>query len=378
MVYSSLIILMLTVSEIVTQECSNKQSTDGSGTLDVHQVTTIPYCFIDNCTIMRTDTGEELDIIYTIQSLLIVTPSGNQTSMVIAKKGEHLSCLIVSNNHYYHTVELVAANIIEILIILVSGTIFVIHLLFKELRNLFGMLLMFYSIVMVLHGFATLALVWLHVRVATYSQIICSILLYMEMEVTTISEALATCILVHLAYIMYRSCKVRPAIPTAVSTILSKYYTTYMASTTVLFTILIAGFDFGTKRGKYSLLPNGYCIFVENKKYNTINFMYAFVYLNKLLQIIAFSVYLYSLCKLNAYMRSAQVNPNYRPYRITIAMGATIGITQFICLILDVAGLSFIGGLIGHVFVLVQQCIIMTSFICTTKMRQLCKQYFCH
>jgi len=373
MAYSSPFILMLTV--VVAQECSNEQPAGGSGILYGQQVTIVPYCLVNNCTIMRIDTGEELDIIYTIQSLLIVTPSGNQTSMVIAKKGEPLSCLIVTENH---TVELVVANIEEILLILVSGTIFVIHLLFKELRNMFGMLLMFYSVAVVLHGFVTLALVWLHIRVAAYSQMACSIMVYLEMEVTIISEALATCILVHLAYIMHRSCKVRPAIPTAMSRTLLQYYIAYMVITTILFTILIAGFDFGTKNDKYSLLPDGYCIFIDNRKYDTINFMYAFVSLNKLLQITAFLVYLYSLYKLHTHMRSAQVNLNYRPYRITIAMGATIGITQFICLILDIAGLSFTGRLIGDVFKLVQQCIIMTSFMCTTKMIQLCKQHFHH
>ena len=374
MVYSTLFFLTLTFS-VTAEEC---QQPVGSGVLDIQQVTTIQYCFIDNCTIMRIDTGEELDIVYTTQSFLVTTPTGNQTSMVIAKKGKPLSCLIVTDNRHHHTAELVVANTVEILTILVSGSIFVMHLLFKQLHNLFGMLLMLYSIVMVLNGFVTLALVWSHVRLATHSQITCSILLYLEMEVTTISEALATCILVHLAYIMYRSCKVRPAIPTTVSKALLKYYTAYVASTTVLFTILITGFDFGTKNGKYSLIPGGYCIFMENGKYNTINFMYAFVYLNKLLQILAFSIYLYSFYKLHVYIRDAQVNLNHRPYRITMAMGATIGITQFICLILDAVGLGLTGGLIGDAFMLAQQCIIMASFMCTAKMKRLCKQHFCH
>ena len=374
------LLLILTVySEAEAQECSFQPSSVGSGVPDLQQVTTLPYCFIDECTIMRTDTGQEMDIVYTSESIVVVTASGNQISMAITvKKGEHLSCLTAKNYHNHHTIELVVGNIIEILIILVSGSIFVIHLLFKELRNLFGMLLMLYSIVMALYGFVTLALVWLHVRVATHSQVTCSILLYLEMEVTTISETLATCILIHLAYVMYRSSKVRPAIPAAVSKNLLKYYSVFVATIAVLFTTLIAGFDLGTKNYKHSLLPNGNCIFVENRNYSTINFMYAFVYLNKLLQIVAFSVYLYSFYKLNVYLRNAEVNLNHQPYRITIAMGATIGITQFVCLILDAAGLGLVGGLIADGFMLMQQCIIMASFMCTAKMRRLCKQHFCH
>ena len=74
-----LTLLVLTISkaaEAVDHQCPVAGS--ASGMADFQQVTTVDYCVVDDCTIMRTDSGEELDIVYTTDSLLVVTPKGNQ------------------------------------------------------------------------------------------------------------------------------------------------------------------------------------------------------------------------------------------------------------------------------------------------------------
>ena len=48
------------------------------------------YCIIDNCTIMRIDTRQHLDIVYTTGSLLIVTPKDGHTSIAISKIDDEL------------------------------------------------------------------------------------------------------------------------------------------------------------------------------------------------------------------------------------------------------------------------------------------------
>ena len=89
MVYLSILsIAILAVASGATPlYCSDVQS-PASGSdhnSDVSQVTTLQYYIIDNCTIMRIDTGQQLDIAYTTESLLIVTPKDGHTSMAIAK-----------------------------------------------------------------------------------------------------------------------------------------------------------------------------------------------------------------------------------------------------------------------------------------------------
>ena len=46
---------------------------------------------------MRIDTGQQMDIVYTTKSLLIVTPKDGYTSMVITKIDDELPCLKYPN-----------------------------------------------------------------------------------------------------------------------------------------------------------------------------------------------------------------------------------------------------------------------------------------
>ena len=68
MVYLSsllLIIIIIVASGTTPLYCSDAQSpASGSGNIDLSQATTLKYCIIDNCTIMRIDTGQQLDIVY--------------------------------------------------------------------------------------------------------------------------------------------------------------------------------------------------------------------------------------------------------------------------------------------------------------------------
>jgi len=78
-------------SEATLLHCS---STDGSGSMaHLQQATTLQYCIVDNCTIMMTDTGQKLDVIYTTESLIVINPTDDQTSSVMAKM--KMSCLVL-------------------------------------------------------------------------------------------------------------------------------------------------------------------------------------------------------------------------------------------------------------------------------------------
>ena len=60
--------------------------------MDVPEVITLQYCITDNSTILRLDTGEQLDIIYTEDSTLVVTMRGSQTSTAIPRSLNELFC----------------------------------------------------------------------------------------------------------------------------------------------------------------------------------------------------------------------------------------------------------------------------------------------
>ena len=87
------ILTLHVASRLISFNCSDLQSSaSDSHNTDLLQVTTLQYCIVDNCTIMRIDTGQQLGIVYTTEDLLIVTPVDGHTSMVIAKIDEDLPC----------------------------------------------------------------------------------------------------------------------------------------------------------------------------------------------------------------------------------------------------------------------------------------------
>ena len=144
---SALFIAILTVhvaSGATPLYCSDVQSpANGSGhNTDLSQVTTLQYCIIDNCTIMRIDTGQQLDIVYTTESLLIVTPKDGHTSMVITKIDELLCPQYVNIINDSQLLQYIPA-IVHVFIMTASTYTLIVHLLFEKLRTLFGKLLIF-------------------------------------------------------------------------------------------------------------------------------------------------------------------------------------------------------------------------------------------
>ena len=122
--------------------------------------------------------------------------------MVIAKIDDELSC----HDHNKTDDTLIDAlfGSLALLVMMMSGYVLFIHLLFKELRTLFGKLLMLYSLSIVSMSGTLIALLLMHKQIVVNSQIICHTVMIICMVAHTWVELSATNILTHLAYIMYR------------------------------------------------------------------------------------------------------------------------------------------------------------------------------
>ena len=380
-----LLIAILTVASGATPlYCSDVQSPAASGTghnTDLSQVTTLQYCIFDNCTIMRIDTGQQLDIVYTTESLLIVTPKDGHTSMAIAKIDDEFPCLEYHNTlDDRHTAVQYLKAILYSLTIMVSASILIVHLLFKILRtSLFGKLLIFYNLGMIFANGCLFALQMMHYWIKVNSQTIC--------HTTTIIIALAiadvelfgTNILCHLAYLMYRCYHLKSEISKKRSQFLFRRYTGYAAFTLILLFFVTIAYDWRTGNGKYTISASGHCALLNQHSYNTILFTSFVVAINKFLHIMMFSAYLVYLYKFNMYARAAQVTLQYnrKLFRIAIAMGGIIGLKYFI----SVFALLFpehsdSTTIIGGISLFIQQAVILASLRCTKKMFTLCKAYF--
>ena len=67
--------------------------------MDPSQVaTSLQYCVIDNCTIMRVDSREELDIIYTTENLLVAVPTDGHTTEMVLMLENKVPCSPILND----------------------------------------------------------------------------------------------------------------------------------------------------------------------------------------------------------------------------------------------------------------------------------------
>jgi len=128
--------------------CCSDQQLPTSGDGDLQQVTTLLYCLVDNWTIMKMDTGEKLDIIY---SIIFTTPP--DTSKVIARQENELlenELLCTKSNNMAVNCELteiiaILNMVLFLLLIITSGYIISMH--FELCCALVGRLLILYNCV---------------------------------------------------------------------------------------------------------------------------------------------------------------------------------------------------------------------------------------
>ena len=258
-----------------------------------------------------------------------------------------------------------------------SGYVLIIHLLFKELRTLFGMLLIFYSFVVAAQCIAVIALLLTHYLITANLQIICHTIMMIYAIANIGTEAFATDVLIHLAYIMYRCHKLKSKISTKKSHYLFKWYATYVFGTLLLFAFLTISYDLITGNGKYLFLPNGRCSFFP-RSYKTAFIADAFFLINKAIQSTMFIAYLVYFYKLTQSFNNTETSPQYNLAlsRIAIGMGATIDLSYFVWMVPTDQEYSYITSISGALLLFIQQCIIMTSYLCTKKMSELWRKCY--
>jgi len=365
-----LFVVTFTVSKATVLHCSNQQLPGSSGDMPyVHQATMLQYCLTTNCTIIKIDTGEELDIVYTTNSVLVVTTMDAVTSLVIVKLDDALPCITPNKNvvDYGGGVNITVV-VLSFIAMVVSGCTAVIHLLVKQLHSLVGKLLILYSISVVCMCIAIIALFFVHFSTTIYTQTLCDIIAFAFKLASISLEAFATCVLTHLAYIMYRGSKLKPEMSRQRSNFLLKCYIAYEVCTVLLVLLSVMLYNLALDNDIHVFLPNDHCRLNVTAQIVTIPNTF-----NKAAQIVMFLVYLYYAYKLKKTINNAGIPSRQQSQlnKIVIPIGATIGVSHFIYIMYLVYNLPIVE-LCFSVF-LIQQCVIMASSLSTQKMHQLCK-----
>jgi len=369
MAYNNLLILfVLSISKVaIAQDCSILEL-KGSGLPDFHQATKVPYCIIDECTIARCDRGQQLamDIIYTTDSVIVVTPKGNQTAMVIVRTFDNIHCTIESDVRFRF---FVAVTVVKLIQGTVSACIIILHLVFKDMQTAAGLLMVLYNGAVIFQSLSGFALLYTSLIAPTNSQQTCYTIQFVFMQGLILPEAFATCMLAHIVCIMYYSDKLRAIIPTVK---LFKRYTIYIASILGLFTFFIVMYDVATGNSQ-NVIMHGYCAPL-NTIYSTTDIAGACVALNKAIQIMLFAtflVYLYKHKKSSTTEEVAVKRQNKMFIKIIIMMGSLIGIGQFLWLMVTFLQLYHINVIAANIFLIVQQCITL-AIISYKKMVEFC------
>ena len=376
-----LLVVIFTASEATLLYCSPSDHI-GSGSMDdLQQVTTLQYCVVDNCTIMRIDTGQQLDVVYTTESIIVINPTNGQTSSVIARHDNELACVLPDSmvHEDNHIGQLIGSMIISTLIMTVSGYILIVHFLFKQLHNLMGTLMISYNFTLVCQCIIINVWLLLCYQIPVNSQITCHTITILFTVTSLGTETITTCILTYLANLMYYSYNLKQ-MSKSKSKFLYKCYAAYVIGTIILYLFVIIAYDLKAGNGKYTIDPlHGYCKFFSDEiTYNTFNITIINIVLNKITQIVMLTAYFYYLYKINAESEYTQRQHSKQLLMVAISMGANIGVSQFIWIISFIVGIrdSSIVSITGAIFLLIQQCVIMVTFMCTPKMSRLCKGLF--
>ena len=104
-----------------------------------------------------------------------------------------------------------------------------------------------------------------------------------------------------------------------------------------------------------------------------------FAFINKLAQIAMFLTYLMYFYKSKVNINNPQIFAHYsrKLFKISIAMGATVGLSTFIWIpIAFDSPYSAIFEVTGTISFFIQQAVIMTSFLSIKRMTNFCRAYF--
>ena len=366
-----LFVVILTASKVTSFRCSNQQL-PASGDDDFQVVTTVQYCLVDDCTIKRFDTGENLDVAYTTDGLIVTTPTDGHTSEVIAKQENELPCSnpdLTFDYQLRHIVEIVEFS----LTFVVSGYIIAVHAMFKELRNLLGKLLILYNVAVLGMCISYFGILLTPLQPLLDSLAFCYIST-IGLIVSSVSiEALATCILSHIATTMRHSYKRRSQMPKDTSQRHFNFYVIYTVGITLLDVFLTICFDVATGNYKDAVLPNGQCVTFEVGAYSTLQITFLVNGIHKIVQLVRLITYLYYTYKIIKEISNDGASSDLNPYlhKLAVAMGAFIGLAYFWFTLTAIFGLAMVVIPFTQALFLMQQSAVMAIFLCSKKVHRL-------
>ena len=336
-------------------------------------------CFINECTIRIKESNVLLNIINKTADWIIATNTTNLFTIPVASNNSVAYCSQEDENKAsYFTFYAVVTSIIVI-----SSTLnIVLHFLVKELRSTPGYVIIGICGTIIIVYLCTMILsVFQYLHRVNGNTVICAAFKYMTACFTIVYTMLKATYLYHFAYLMYRTYISRPY-EEKTKRLLYIYGVVNVIVSTML-SVLIITLDQIRFRNVFDTY-NGYCTSHFFNEVGTSDYLYNnYIYALSLLSILTaigiiffiIGLTLYFLTTKHCCACSGKTGPNN--FRVSITLTSATALGVLILVVLLFAGFNEEGSVMAaSIGVCVEQVILLTVFLTSTKTRRKLKKYF--
>jgi len=251
----------------------------------------VQYCLIDNCTIKRMDTGQELGIVNVEDDVFVVISTNNQTVNIKMIPDEDYCEDVLSTNTGYsaeYIVLLVIKMVILLILAILTVYIIVLHLIKRELQySSIGKVLIVYNVLLVVAVLLYILLLSFHILFYT-SAPMCQVIMYIRIYFLLCFEVASTFLFVHIAHLMYHGHLRHFEIPNKWMRRLLAFYALVTFTIMIPMVVYLILLDVFSGNGEEAILESGHCVLPPGTTYSTLTHLTGYAIPFKLIQLMIF------------------------------------------------------------------------------------------
>ena len=318
------------------------------------------YCVLNDSTIREKTSDDLLFVINDTGSWLMVT-NGSNLFMIMFSINKS-NCEDPDGTYNPNIAIYAVQTSIHAIMILVTTCVIVLHLYFKELQTVFGILIILFCIFNNVYFLVT----FVHNRYQFTHKVndsgeVCAVLLYLRGILNSLAQFTRLTILFQFAYLMYNAYKVRSG--TDNKMILK--YAIFIISITTMYSVMVISYDMAATKTAFRTY-NGYCA----AKFHSEGASFAILIIQLvsilIMQTVVFAIGMvlyYLVNKRCCEFRSSDT-------RVCLTLGSTAGLNTFLLVVVQFAGGgSDIGFLSSSTGTCIQISILLIIFLTSTKVK---------
>jgi len=331
-------VTMVEMSTAAHNNCSMVGSDVFNGNINIELVSLneSQYCFVSDCVIQIHESNVLLNVvnISTVHENQVII-AGN-SSLLYSANPNGTKCLLQENDTNRRLDSFLIVAISFLFIVVLSAINIILHLLIKELRNVMGILIVWFCVATAVTSLLViLRAIYTYLHQVNEDTGICAAFNYLIPIFVYARELTRAMILFHFAYLMYRSHKVKGKLFAANEKWLLYKYQIAIIILTLVGCITLIPYDAAASKNGFDT-DNGYCTGVPVLKgyYSIVLTTQLVVLLITQNIIFAVGIVLYFKAKRRCCGKIT------KDFRVAIALSATTGIAVAIYNIFFVAGAS--------------------------------------